>query len=358
MCLIISLLLFCNEAFIIFCQNQNIFNIIINEYKSNEKYETSLIINDEIQKIFNTKEESFYIPLYISIIDLTNINRLNISNDRQTYLNNYNNLLGVSDRVIYNPKNKEKNNYKNKTMKIMLNGTMIIKNNSNLDEMIIKRIIFEKDKYNIDLYFLKNRYMSQYQNINIDNQNLFKFYDLNIIFFNDSNYLYRGIENNNLVILEKIEKELNEEKIIEIINRFINDIINDSMPNKLKIKIDLWLKIKDIFNDLLKLEHCNINLHNFLLSYEILEIKKKIRNIEKNLLPLLFYDRNKDKNFIDFNNSINDLKEFLKKYNVSQNDYKIDLYFFIVTLIMIILIVILSYKIYTEFKKAFYKKIK
>ena len=124
-------------------------------------------------------------------------------------------------------------------MKVFLNGTVIIKNNSDLDEIIIKKIIFEKNKYNIDLYFLKNRYMSQYQNINSDNQNLFKFYDLNIIFFNDSNYLYRWIENNNLVILEKIEKELNEEKIIEIINRFINDIINDSLPNKLKIKINL-----------------------------------------------------------------------------------------------------------------------
>lgn len=357
MILLISIFLICNKAYIIFCQNPNIFNAVINKYKSEEIYETSFIIKEEIQKIFNTSEESFNIPLYISIIDLTHINILNISNDRQTYLNNYNNLLGVSDRVFYNTKKKDKTN-KNKIIKVFLNDTILIRNNSNLDEMIIRKIIFEKDKFNIDLYFLKNRYMNQYQNINSDNQNLFKFYDLNIIFFNDSNILYKNIEKNDLVILQKIENELTEVTIIELVNRFINNFINDSIPIKLRNKIDIWIKIKNIINDLLELEHCNINLHNFLLNYEVNQIREKIGNIEKNLLPLLFSNKNIDENLIDFNNSINDLKEYLGKYKVNQNDYRIDLYFYILTLIVIFLIVILSYTIYKEFKKAFYKKIK
>ena len=82
MILLISIFLICNKAYIIFCQNPNIFNAVINKYKSEEIYETSFIIKEEIQKIFNTSEESFNIPLYISIIDLTHINILNISNDR------------------------------------------------------------------------------------------------------------------------------------------------------------------------------------------------------------------------------------------------------------------------------------
>ena len=200
--------------------------------------------------------------------------------------------------------------------------------------------------------------MNQYQNINSDNQNLFKFYDLNIIFFNDSNILYKNIEKNDLVILQKIENELTEVTIIELVNRFINNFINDSIPIKLRNKIDIWIKIKNIINDLLELEHCNINLHNFLLNYEVNQIREKIGNIEKNLLPLLFSNKNIDENLIDFNNSINDLKEYLGKYKVNQNDYRIDLYFYILTLIVIFLIVILSYTIYKEFKKAFYKKIK
>ena len=109
---------------------------------------------------------------------------------------------------------------------------------------------------------------------------------------------------------------------------------------------------------MIKLKYCHINLHNFLLTYEIKQIKEKIGNIEKNLLPLLFNGENNDINFIDFNNSINDLKNYLVKYNITQNEYKIDLYFSFITLVAILLVVILCYKIYNEFRLAFYKKIK
>ena len=118
------------------------------------------------------------------------------------------------------------------------------------------------------------------------------------------------------------------------------------------------MEIKNIFNNMLKLEHCKTNLHNFLLFYEIKPLKEKIENIEKNLIILLHNEENQNKNFIDFNNSINDLKNFLERYNVSQNDSKIDFYFYIISLIAIALVVFLLYKIYQEFIKAFYKKIK
>ena len=352
----ISIILFINEIINIFCQDENLFQNIINNYKSNKNYKTSLIINDEIQKIFNIKNETFSIPLYISILDMTHINILNISNDREIYLNNYNNLLGVSDKVYYNTNKKDKK--ENKLMKVFLNGTIIIKNNSNLDEMIIRKIIFEKKDFNIELYLLKNRYMSQYVNINKNNQKLFKFYDLNIIFFKDFNNLYQGIENNDLVILEKLENDLNENDITELIHKYIYNFINDLIPIKLKNKINIWIKIKNVFNNMLKLKYCHINLHNFLLTYEIKQIKEKIGNIEKNLIPLLFNGENNDINFIDFNNSINDLKNYLVKYNITQSDYKIDLYFSFITLVAILLVVILCYKIYNEFRLAFYKKIK
>ena len=223
----IFLIFLFNES--IFCKNQNLFELIINNHKSKIDYESSFIINEEIKKIFEIKE-SIHIPIYISIIDLTNINRLNISNDRDSYFNNYNNLLGVSDRVyIKNKSNKNKNKNKstNKIIKVFLNGTIAFKNISNFDEMINNKIIFEKEDYYIDLYFLKNRYMSQYQNINEHNQKLFKFYDMNILFYNNEKNLYKGIESNDLVILEKIENNLNltEKEMNKIINDFIYDFI-------------------------------------------------------------------------------------------------------------------------------------
>ena len=116
--------LFNNEIQKIFCKNQNLFGIIKNNYNSNNNYESSYIIQDEIQKFFETKENLFHIPIYISIIDLTNINILNISNSRDSYLNNYNNLLGVSNKVIIN---SEENKNKNKVIKVFLNGTFAIK---------------------------------------------------------------------------------------------------------------------------------------------------------------------------------------------------------------------------------------
>ena len=346
----------------IFCKNQNLFELIINNQKSKTDYESSFIINEEIQKIFETKE-NIHIPIYVSIIDLTNINKLNISNDRDSYFNNYNNLLGVSDRVYIknkNNKNKNKNKNTNKIIKVFLNGTIAFKNLSNFDEMINNKIIFEKEDYFIDLYFLKNRYMSQYQNINEQNQKLFKFYDMNILFYNNEKNLYKGIESNDLVILEKIEKNLNltEKEMNKIINDFIYDFINDSIPNKLKTKITNWLKIRNKFNDVLSLEQCKVNLYNFLLIPEINEIKNKIENIEKNLIQILFFEDNENKNFIEFNNSIAELKKILEKYNVNQTDEKIDFYFSVITLVALSLILFLCYKIYKEFKISYFKKIK
>ena len=352
----ISIFIFFIKIANILCQNQNLFKNIIDNFKFNTNYETSLIINDEIQKIFNTKDEVFSIPIYISIIDLTHINILNISNDRDIYLKNYNNLLGVSDKVIYDKKKRGKEK-ENKLIKVFLNGTILIKNNSYLDEMIIKKVIFEKKNYDIKLYFLKNRYMSQYQSINNNNQKLFKFYDLNIIFFKDYNNLYQGIEKNNVILL-KIDNDLNESDIKEVIDKYLKDFINDSIPIKLKNKIDIWLKVKNTINEFLKSKYSNVNLHNFLLTYEIKQVKVKIENIERDLLPVLFNEENKVKNFIEFNNSINELKKYLDKFNLGQNDSKIDFYFSLLTLITIIIVAILCYKIYKEFRNAFYKKIK
>ena len=226
--------------------------------------------------------------------------------------------------------------------------------------MIYSKIIFEKEDYFIDLYFLKNRYMSQYQNINEQNQKMFKFYDKNILFYNHENNLYKGIESNDLVILEKIENNSNltEKDISRVINNFIHDFINDSIPPKLKNKITIWLKIRNEFNALLKLEQCKVNLYNFLLIPEITSIRNKIENIEKNIIQVLYFEENNDLNFIEFNNSIHDLKHILEKYNVNQTDAKIDLYFYIITIISICLIIFLCYKIYQEFQISYFKKIK
>ena len=359
---ILILFLFNNGIPHILSKNQNLFELIINNMKSKTDYESSYIIKDEIEKIFEVKE-NMHIPIYISIIDLTNINRLNISNDRDSYFNNYNELLGVSDRVyVKNKQNtrKSKNKKVNKIIKVFLNGTIIFKNISNIDEIINDKIIFEKDQYFIDLYFLKNRYMSQYQNINEQNQKLFKFYDMNILFYNNENNLYKGIESNDLVKLEKLENNsiLTEKEISNVVNIFVDDFINDNFPLILKKKIINWLKIRNKFNDLLSLEQCKVNLFNFLLIPEIKDVKNKIENIEKNLIPILFFKENENQNFIDFNNSINDLKKSLDKYNVKETDEKIDFYFSIITLFALGLIIFLIFKIYKEFRNSYLKKIK
>ena len=349
--------LFNNEIQKIFCKNQNLFEIIKNNYNSNNNYESSYIIQDEIQKFFETKENLFHIPIYISIIDLTNINILNISNSRDSYLNNYNNLLGVSNKVIIN---SEENKNKNKVIKVFLNGTFAIKNNSNLDDMIYNKIIIEKEDYNIDLYFLKNRYMSQYKNINEQNQKLLKFYDMNILFYNNENILHKDIEKNDLVILKKLENNLtlNEDDYSIIINNCIKDFIKDSYPVKLKNKVSTWLKIRNELNTLLNLKHCKVNLYNYMIIPDIKKIKEKIENIEKNLIHVLFFVENRDNNFVEFNKSINDLAKILKIYNVSQTDEKIDLYFYILTLISMALIIYLLCKISKEFKISYFKKVK
>ena len=91
---------------------------------------------------------------------------------------------------------------------------------------------------------------------------------------------------------------------------------------------------------------------------EIKEIKNKIENIEKNLMHILYFSENTDLNYIEFNKSINDLKNSLEKYNINQSDVKIDFYFSIITLIAIALVIFLCYKIYKEFQFSYFKKIK
>ena len=202
--------------------------------------------------------------------------------------------------------------------------------------------------------------MSQYQNINEQNQKLLKFYDMNIIFYNDNNNLYKGIASNDLVKLQKIENNslLTEKEISNVVNIFIDDFIKDDIPLILENKIINWLKIRNEFNDLLALEQCKVNLFNFLLIPEIKNIKNKIENIEKNLIQILFFKENETQNFIDFNNSINDLKKSLENYNVKETDEKIDFYFSIITLIALGLIIFLIFKIYKEFRNSYLKKIK
>ena len=344
----------------IFCVKENLFDIIMSNYNSKCDYKSTFIISEEIKNIFDTSQNSFHIPIYISIIDLTNINRLNISNHRDAYFNNYKNILGVSDRVFINNKNS-KNKNKNKLIKVFLNGTIAIKNISNYDEIICSKIIFEKENYYIDLYFLNNRYMSQYQNINEQNQKMFKFYDMNILFYNNENNLFQGIKSNysnDLLLLEKLEKNLTEKDYSKLLNNFIHDIIKDTCSNKLKNKIAIWIKIKDEFNDLLELEQCKVNLYNFLLIPEIKEIKNKIENIEKNLIQVLFFDEKVELNFINLNKSIHDLKHTLEKYKINQSDRKIDFYFSLITLFLFSLIIYLCYKIYKEFQISYFKKIK
>ena len=76
------------------------------------------------------------------------------------------------------------------------------------------------------------------------------------------------------------------------------------------------------------------------------------------MIPILFFKENENQNFIDFNNSINDLKKSLDKYNVKETDEKIDFYFSIITLFALGLIIFLIFKIYKEFRNSYLKKIK
>ena len=63
--------------------------------------------------------------------------------------------------------------------------------------------------------------MSQYQNINEQNQKMFKFYDMNILFYNNENNLYQGIKSNysnDLLLFEKLEKNLTEKDYSKVLN--------------------------------------------------------------------------------------------------------------------------------------------
>ena len=337
--------------------NVNLFQDEMNNYKDDETLKSRFVIKEEINKIFKILP-TFTIPIYISILDLTSPNILNISNNRQNYLENYNNLLGASLNVFpnYNKKIKQ-----NKLIKVFLNKTYTIIEDSNLNEMIIKKIDIENKDYNISVYFLKNRYMNQYQQINKDNQKLFKFYDFNYVYYKNDNQIIDNITNDSSISFYKLkenEEHLTQNVTDELIENFIIDFNNDEVQDKLREKIVLWKNIKTTLSNLIENKRSEINLYNFMLVNDIIKIKEKINIIEKNLLPLLFWDNNKENNFDIFTNTVKVLEEYLDNYNVSQGDDKIDIYFYCITTIAILIVAFLCYKSYKEYNVAFLKKIK
>ena len=344
-----------NEVILAFDKNQNLFQNIIENYELGKKQQTSYIISEEIGTIFPQKNNSFSIPIFISIIDLTHVNILNISNDRDSYMKSYKKMIGPSDRVFMN-----KNIYtsKNKFLKIFQNGTIIKinNNNNNNNEMIIEKIIIEKNNYDIDLYILKNRYMSQYQNINKDNQKLLKFYDLNVIFFKNYQNIYNELENNDEIVLKKIENDLIEQNVNMVISEILKNFTNNNIIKKLENKINKWLDIKNLLDDLMQMKHCRINLKNFLLHYQVNEVKKMVEDIEKKLVYLLYNEDNIELNFKILNESIFNLKNYLKQFDISKNDTRIDMFFYSITIIAIIIVIYLLYKTYKDFQLAFIKK--
>lgn len=334
----------------------NLFKDEINNHKDDDTLKSRFVIKEEINKIFKTFP-TFTIPIYISVLDITNPNILNISSSRESYLENYNNLLGASLRVFINENKKIKYN---KLIKVFLNKTYVTIDNSNLNEMIIKKIDIENKDYNLTVYFLKNRYMSQYQQINKDNQKLFKFYDFNYVFYKNEKQIIDNIKNNSIISFYKLkddEVHLTQNLTEKLIEEFILDFNNNKIQEKLKQKIILWKNIKTNLSSLIENKRSEINLYNFMLFNDIIQIKERINNIEKNLLPLLFGSNDKE-NFVIFSNTVKILEEYLDNYDVSQGDFKIDIYFYFITTIAILIISFLVYKSYKEYKAAFLQKIK
>ena len=335
---------------------QTVSSNIIDRQKENLKIRESgnnnltFILKSEFNKMINFDEG---IPFYISLLDYNRKNYLKIPNNRTSYLTNYKNLLGKSDKYFLNsfnmmyPMKEELGNNRRSVLSVM-------------DDVLLKKIYTNKSV----LYIMRNQFLSNYENLT-NSIDFLKFYDLNII-FNVNEEDIEFVNNlfdkysNVLIIKDKYSKDG------EVMEKFIksNNYSNVFEHISYKDKMEKIGRIKKEYDIILSNQNLSeVNLLNFLIIPQIREIKRYIKDIEIESLPLLYYY--KSFNPVEFNNQIGEihkkvmiLYQYLSKYSFTKSDFGIDCYYFAILMLFIAIASVHIIQTLREFDFAVQRKVK
>ena len=300
----------------------NIFYQEIKNYNRRKNSTTSYIISHKISRKFPELLKN-KINIFISLINLDSPNILNISNNRIEYQHSYKTIINDINKVYMNSKN-----------------TSLILNKKQLT----------MDNTTIEFIFMKNRYFSQFSEINNKNLKYLNLYDINLIFTR---------RNLNETLLPKNSKIFQKETLDEIYTKCIESMegkdgffkdIGNIIKHKVEMHKRLFLKIN---NDLMKLKISNINLYNYLLIDQIHLIKKHFKNFKHELI----YNKINN-NMEKCDKIIDDFIKILNAFKINDNNSKIFFTFYIFTFICIIMVCYLIYQAINDLKIAYKNKMK
>lgn len=329
-------------------------NFIHNEIKNiqgkeNSNFQSIYIITKEIEKFYPLSNE---INIYISMLNCEQKNKLKINSTRTDYLQNYNLMMGKSEKFF--PLEKKKN------AGPLFHNT-VTNNKTNLkvnDDIFIRKVYIEKEKHQINLYFMRNQFISHFDDPFIF-PNILNFYDINIVFnCNKSDIEDKNLEQNKFLI---VETKYNNTDYNEIIStEFEGSLYQEILENPtIKSKIEKLTIVNIIINQITSKQESNINLMNYMLSSQIQIIKSHIDTISKKILPLLYYTpTNLTQQLNLLNESTVNLTKYLSNFNFSKSDIAIDINYSIFLFISVILIGYIILKMITEFKIALERKVK
>lgn len=328
-------------------------NFIHNEIKNfqdndNSNVQSIYIIKKEIEKFYHSSNE---INIYISMLNCEHKNKLKINNTRTDYLQNYNLILGKSEKFF--PLEKKSN--------VPIFHNTVRNNKTNLkvnDDVFIRKVYIEKEKQKINLYFMRNQFVSHFENP-FAFPKLFTFYDINIVInCNKSDIETKTIWSNKFLFVEAKYNNTDYNNIINL--EFEGNLYQDILENPIiKTKIEKLAKINAIINQITSKQESNINLMNYMLSSQIKIIKQHVETISKKTLPLLYYTpTNLTQQLNLLNESTVNLTKYLSNFNFNKSDIAIDINYSIFLFISIFLIGYIILKMINEFKIALERKVK
>ncbi len=326
-------------------------NLFESEKKSSQIEEqtnqnSSYIINEEISKFYPFVNE---INVYISILNGAYKNKLVINNTRTDYLRNYTNMLGKTEKFFP----KEKNNRLPFLHDTVTNNKTTLHNSD--DVLIRKVILVSNQSERINLFFMRNQYVSHLEDV-FSNMQLYNLYDMNIFYnLNQTNYN----DDNDKLFIMKEKTNITDE------NDFIDTFIEENNYEKIinfstvKRRISLLRSINLILSQLTSLSSSKINLMNYMLHSQIMYLKEQLKQIEKNLLPLIYY---KTKSTEDKMNALNtkviNLVSYLNQFDFRKSDIGIDISYSLFLIIALLIVGYIISVIIREFKAAFERKVK
>ena len=324
-------------------------------------YNTSFIIQHEIQQFYNFNTT---IPLYVSVHNCNNKNYLQFINTTNEYNTHYHKLLGRTERFFQNSNTKT-------TLPIHEVIPAHTRTNLSLnDDILLRQISFTSNNNNtLSIFIMKNQFVSQYEQIHLNSHSLkisLQFYDLNI--FYNCEAVVDG-EHSNAVIVDKNEHGIVMDDIDDVnqqdelfISKYLslNDYNAIISHNNIKHKVNALSTIASVMNVIQSSNESKINLQNYLLTSQLSYIKQQLLLIQKTLIPLYYMHYNTSTFNLKINELqlyVNTLMTYIQQFNFTKSDFGVDMWYYILTFILISLAVYILYLTLNEFKIAFQRKI-